>query len=118
MMGTHVAAWTIQNGPVPSGMCVCHKCDNPPCVNPDHLFLGTMTDNTADMVAKGRNKGAPGTANSHAKLNETEIADIRVELASGRRQVDVARDHGVGQSQVSRIKRKVAWKQPSKEDRP
>lgn len=50
----HRVAWTIANGPIPEGMSVCHTCDNPPCVNPDHLFIGTNQDNVDDMVSKGR----------------------------------------------------------------
>jgi hypothetical protein len=51
---THVVAWELTNGPVPDGLCVLHKCDNRPCCNPNHLFLGTKKDNTQDMVKKGR----------------------------------------------------------------
>jgi hypothetical protein len=50
----HRAAWAVANGPIPTGLCVLHKCDNPKCINPDHLFLGTIADNCHDRHAKGR----------------------------------------------------------------
>jgi HNH endonuclease len=59
----HRGAWTRANGPIPAGMCVLHVCDNPPCVNPEHLWVGTMADNMRDRSAKLRGKGqanAPG----------------------------------------------------------
>jgi len=49
-------AWTLANGPIPEDMLVCHRCDNPPCTNPDHLFLGTCKDNATDRQKKGRSK--------------------------------------------------------------
>lgn len=51
---SHRVSWVMERGPIPPGMLVCHRCDNPPCVRPDHLFLGTPTDNMQDMIAKGR----------------------------------------------------------------
>lgn len=57
-MGAHRASWLIHRGEIPGGLWVLHRCDNPPCVNPDHLFLGTCKDNVRDMINKGR-KGKP-----------------------------------------------------------
>lgn len=53
---THRVSWRLHRGPIPPGMFVCHSCDNPPCCNPDHLFLGTIQDNNADREQKGRNR--------------------------------------------------------------
>lgn len=62
----HRISWQMHFGPVPSGLNVLHKCDNPPCINPDHLFLGTTRDNSRDMSAKGRSTKLPGgCSNGH-----------------------------------------------------
>jgi hypothetical protein len=60
VMRAHRAAWMEVHGAIPEGMCVLHRCDNPPCIRIDHLFLGTNADNVADKMAKGRHRNGKG----------------------------------------------------------
>jgi hypothetical protein len=108
--GAHRAMWTYRFGPIPAGMCVCHRCDNPPCVNPDHLFLGTVQDNNADMVRKGRHRAPTGEATAHAKLTRADVVMMRALLAKGVPQVTCASLFGVSQCSVYDIKRRRFWK--------
>jgi hypothetical protein len=77
MLLTHRVSWEMLRGPIPDGMNVLHRCDSPPCVNPDHLFLGTQADNVADMLAKGRGNAPTGSRHYRAKLNEQMVLSIR-----------------------------------------
>lgn len=105
----HRLSYEMANGPINDGLFVCHTCDNPSCVNPDHLFLGTPKDNAQDMVSKGRGKaGGPfiGSANGNATLNETAVEEIRSLPLSYRA---LAKQFGVSKSQIARIKTGFAW---------
>ncbi|MEN9726027.1 MAG: hypothetical protein RL434_393 [Pseudomonadota bacterium] len=104
----HRFAWIRQHGPIPEGMLVCHKCDNRKCVNPDHLFLGTPADNSADMVAKGRGKGfsMPGVKHPRHKLSPVEVEAIRLSGSSYR---ELSAAFGVSKSQIHRIKAGAQW---------
>ncbi len=100
-VSAHRVAWLIQTGEDPS-LCVLHRCDNRRCVRPDHLFLGTVGDNHADMVSKAR--GGYGEALGRT-IRNAEVPEIRRRIASGERQADIAADYGVTPSAISLIKR-------------
>jgi hypothetical protein len=100
----HRAAWELKHGPIQKGLHLCHHCDVPACINPEHLFLGTRADNIADMVAKGRQ--ARGERAGGAKL--TTVLATKVLTAAGP-QHEIAKRFGINQSQVSRIKRGERW---------
>ena len=87
------------------GLCVCHKCDNPSCINVDHLFLGTQQENIADMVNKERQ--AKGETQRSAKLTEGEVLAIRGSSLSGRQLGEM---YNVGESTISRILTRRTWK--------
>lgn len=94
-------------GPIGDGLCVCHRCDNPACVEPSHLFLGTNDENVADKVAKQRQ--ARGVTNGRANLTEQSVRAIRAEYASGETQTVLAKRYGIHQTHVSLIVRRKEW---------
>jgi len=104
---THRLVWEWTNGPVPADMCVCHRCDNPPCVNPEHLFLGTKKANAEDMVSKGRSPR--GEARPNAKLTGDNVHFIRGLKAAGHTATDVAWLFGVSRRLISGIWSGVRW---------
>lgn len=105
----HRLAYRIYHGEIPDDKEVCHKCDNPACVNPDHLFLGSRKENAEDMAAKMRS--LYGSRNPNSKLSDASVRKIRVLLAEGKMsQEKIARLFGTSQMNVSRIKRGIYWK--------
>jgi hypothetical protein len=108
----HRFVWELVNGPVPPGMCVLHRCDNPPCARPDHLFLGTKKDNSRDMAAKGRGRGGGiGERNHGAKLTSDQVLSIRALWSTGAHsQKEIGEKFGLTQAQVSNIVLRRHWK--------
>jgi hypothetical protein len=105
----HRVSYEMHKGPIPEGMLVLHQCDNPRCVRPDHLFLGTNADNMADKIAKGREAhvGAPGSANGLAKLTEDQVIAIRQEAGTHQQ---VADKYGVSRRAIMEIRSRRRWK--------
>lgn len=106
-------SWAIHNGPIPTGLWVLHRCDNPPCVNPRHLFVGTALDNSADMIRKDRQhfpSGMRGVDHPQAKLSEDDVRRIRRSLRSGEYVSHVAKAFGVSPGTVSRIRDAIGWR--------
>jgi len=120
----HRFSWELHNGPIPDGLWVLHRCDNRPCVRPDHLFLGTHADNMADMARKGR---AGPTNHPHiyaawlkvarrpspeqlGKLTWEKVYKIRA-LRGSVSQEEVGNRFGITKAMVGRIQRGVAWRE-------
>lgn len=95
----HRFAYDLASGDQPGVRCVLHRCDNPPCVNPDHLFLGTRADNMRDM--RHKNRGAKGSRTGGAKLTEPAVAAARERWSRGELQADLAAEFGVTQGTMS-----------------
>lgn len=106
----HRFAYQIENGYIPEGMEVCHTCDNPACVRPSHLFLGTHAENMADSRIKGRSAKQAGTANPRAKLTENDVLRIR---ASCETATELSRQYAVTPQMIARIRLRKAWRHVS-----
>ncbi len=115
----HRASWMIYKGPIPAGLYVCHRCDVPSCVNPDHLFLGTAYDNVKDRDKKGRGSQGQrhaklcaelrGEKHGMSKLCEKDIHNIRDLLSKGETLSSIGRRYGVNLSAIHKIKIKKTW---------
>ena len=106
---SHRVSWEMANCEIPNGLCVCHHCDNPGCVNPDHLFLGAQKDNVNDMTQKERAPDRSGGKNPYAKLDEMDVKFIRHWLKGRHKQQDIADAFSVSQTAISDIKTGRAW---------
>ena len=137
--GAHRVSWVIANGPIPKGLFICHTCDNPTCVRPSHLFVGTPTDNMADRDAKNRqakgdrhgSKTKPesvvrgdrhgarlhpeshsGEKNGRSVLTAVQVKEIRQRYSSGVATVkDMAAEYGVAKSTMSYVVAGTTWKE-------
>ncbi len=115
----HRVSWQLYRGPIPAGLCVLHKCDVPTCVNPNHLFLGTQTDNVADMMKKGRHvSGNAGNHGNHARgeragqtrLTESSVRSMRTEFNAGfKNGAALARKYEISESQARRVISGESW---------
>lgn len=102
----HKLAWQEARGPVPAGLFVCHRCDTPACINIDHLFLGTPTENNADRDEKGRQRHLVGEALPQAKLTAANVLAIRTSTARG---IDLAARYGVRPSTICLARKGRNW---------
>lgn len=107
-MSAHRASFILFNGLIPKGLCICHKCDNPACVNPAHLFAGTNKENTADMVAKGRCQCGENRANS--KLTELQVREMRELHKAGFGSERLGRLFDVNKNTAKAIVLRQKWK--------
>jgi hypothetical protein len=104
----HRVAWRLTHGPIPDGMCICHHCDNPPCVRPDHLFLGTVADNNRDKTEKGRQSA--GEKNAAARIGRAEALKIVEQRRLGATSAALSGEFGLCISQIRNIVRGNNWK--------
>lgn len=112
---SHRASYEAYNGPIPEGLQVLHQCDNPGCVNPNHLFLGTHLDNMKDKAKKMRAPAMVGELNPYHLLSEADVREILRLRRMGERGVDVAKQFNVSQCTVSAIVTGRNWSHISTE---
>lgn len=110
----HRVSFEYINGSIPPENCICHHCDNPSCVRPDHLFLGTVWDNNHDKEKK--NRDSRGERNGQAKLTEEDVRIIREMYHKGHTQENIAEIFNVGQTCISKVVRKTRWIHVGQED--
>ncbi len=113
----HRWVWQSVHGPIPAGMVIMHKCDNPPCFRIEHLQMGTVAENNADRERKGRSHRElnphwlrkQGEQHTQAKLNEKQVAEIKTRIANKENQRKIASDYGVSPALITNIKKGKLW---------
>lgn len=107
----HRVAYFLHNNTLPDDLCICHTCDNPPCVNPAHLFLGDHKQNALDKVSKGRQSCLKGEASGRAVLTEAQVLAIRSQYsAGGITQAALGAAYGVTRGNIASIVRQESWR--------
>lgn len=108
-MMAHRASWIFANGPIQDGMQILHRCDNRACVRPGHLFIGTQSENLADMRMKGRGNPPRGEASHKTDFTNADVIEIRRRAAYGETQKSLSACYSVSQAAISRIISKKRW---------
>lgn len=118
-IGAHRVSYVVHHGPIPSGLVVMHRCDQPTCVNPQHLTVGTTADNNRDRSLKGRTnrrdstppeRRPRGVRHWKARLTDSDVLAIRQRLADGEERMAVAREYGIGWSTIDHIAKGRTWR--------
>ena len=104
----HRYAYELVHGPIPDGLFACHRCDNPGCVNPAHIFLGTHDDNMRDMVSKGRHTA--GDKNASRKVSAIEVTQIRARRDAGETLKAIGDSYGITRQAVHLIVTRQTWR--------
>jgi len=116
---THRLSWMLTNGDIPVGKCVLHKCHNRPCINLEHLYIGTQKDNMQDMIKAGRRvnvlllhpeKAARGVNQGRSKLTEKDVLGIRKDRVSGKTSRELAHLYHVCQSSIMKVIHEITWR--------
>ena len=107
MLLAHRVSWELYRGKIPAGLCVLHRCDNPSCVNPEHLFLGTKKDNALDREHKGRGRLSHGEFSGFNKVTNEQVLEIRNNPETSRK---IAPKYGISDRMVRYIKSRSNWK--------
>jgi hypothetical protein len=107
----HRFSWEMSFGSISEGMVVCHRCDNPSCVRPEHLFLGTQNENVQDQMRKGRrtNHAAPGEQHHGSKLTEGQVAELRQARLEGRSTNGLAARFGISERHARAVAAGDGW---------